>query len=376
MKPMKIGFNSRVLNTTHLRGWSRYAYNLLVELAKTENEVLLISDQTMNSQWIPNSKNLRPLIYQDSPYIKWEQSSLLKICKKENIDILHAPANYGLPFFGNFKKILTLHDSIEKSFYGDKKKWTQKLHFDHIKTRGLHKVSQWAADQIITVSEHAKNDIHTHYNIPLDKITVIYEAADPIFHEKNKLSFQELKKIFPEIHENYFFYIGGLEERKNINLLLETFALRKNSDEQLIVAGGTSEDIKKYKAMAHSLKLDSKIIFIGPVEDSLLPSLYSYAYCFLYPSFYEGFGLQIVESLQMDTPVLCANTSSLTEILGDNECGFSPHSKEELSNLIDKIKQSDFYTKKKQFTEERKKNFSWKKTSAQTLQVYNKVLSS
>ena len=374
MKPLKIAFNARILATNSLRGWSRYTYNLLLELAKTEHQVYLLSDQAINPQFVPESKNIHLLIEPATSYIQWEQWTQNRLCESVNADVLHGPTNYGIPFFGKTKKVLTIHDAIEKSFYDPKKSFLEKLKPTYLKMRQLNSLSQKAADRIITVSHHAKQDIHKTYDVPLEKIQVIYEAADPQFNPKAVLPLNELVKIIPRLQENYFFYVGGLEERKNIGLLLQTFALRQKKEEQLLISGGDPLWIRHYEQKAKDLQLSDRVFFTGPVEEALMPSLYRYARCFLYPSLYEGFGLQVVESLEMETPVLCANTTSLIEVLGDSECGFSPHSPHELSLLMDKMNQQDFYLRKKQYAKERSQYFSWKKTIDETLRVYQDVV--
>lgn len=376
MRPLKIAINARILATDSLRGWSRYTYNLLTEFAKTEHHILLMSDKKINPNLVPQSVNITEVIECSSPYVLWEQYTLPRLCQKNQTDILHCPTNYGLPLFCSAKKILTLHDAIEKSFYDPRKSFQEKISLNHLKIRGLHYASQWSADQIITVSQHAKEDIHKTYGVAKEKISVIYEAADPLFAINSILPFERLTQIVPQLKPNYYFYIGGLEDRKNISFLIDTMSSRKSTSEQTLIAGGSAELVDHYKNIVERAGLSQRIFFIGITEDALLPSLYHYSHCFIYPSFYEGFGLQVVESLQMDKPVLCANTTSLVEVLGDSECGFSPYSTLELSALIDRMNIPEFYQKKKVFAQNRKKDFNWKKTAQETLALYHQVLES
>jgi glycosyltransferase involved in cell wall biosynthesis len=346
LEEMRIALNARVLATEELRGWSRYAVNLLEGLLKAEHEVFLFSDKPINQKLIPHSDTFcQVTIKSGRNYFDWEQRVLPQLCAEHKIDILHCPINFGLPLFCRAKKVLTLHDAIEKAFY----------------------------DRIITVSEHAKQDIINFYGVAKNKIEVIYEGADPDFQDKNVQDFVFLKKSISGIRQPYFFYVGGLEERKNIDFLIKAWAQAQMSDYQLVIGGGTPKEIEKHKAFAEVLKTD--ILFTGYIPQNLLPSFFAQAHCFIYPSLYEGFGLQIVESLQMGTPVICSNVTSLPEILGDDECTFDPQDVSALADLINKMSDIRFYQEKKKTALRRREDFSWSKAIALTLDLYKKLLS-
>jgi glycosyltransferase involved in cell wall biosynthesis len=370
---VKVGINARILNTETLRGWSRYTHNLLKMFAKKNVDVILFSDNPINKKFVPEEYQNKIIIKKGINYLHWEQVVLPRMAKEFKVDILHCPTNYGLPFWGKFKKVLTLHDAIEKSFYDQDKNSLDKLQWNHLKIRGLHYLSQIAADAVITVSEFARKDIMTSYSLSENKIKTIYEAADEAFQASSVLPFLEFSKRSGISKEQYYLYVGGLEKRKNIELLIRLAEELRNTSVHFLIAGGERSEVEKYRSMVSDKNL-SNIIFIGYIEESLLPSLYGYSKCFIYPSFAEGFGLQVVEALQMRRPVLCSNNSSLTEVLGSEIYGFNPVELDEAKTLILKMETDDFYKQALSFVDKRRDFFNWEKTAEETLKVYTSVL--
>jgi len=370
---MKIALNARVMAAETVRGWSRYTINLLDGLMKAGHEIFLFSDQPINQKWIPHHGGFCQVTLRSGRnYLDWEQRVLARLCDEHRIDVLHCPTNYGLPFFCKAKKVLTLHDAIERAFYGNIKSLRRRLHPVEIKLRALHFLSQKAADHIITVSEHAKRDIVENYRIAPDKISVIYEAADPQFRIENAMALDDIQKQFPTLRENYFFYVGGLEERKNISTLLKGWAQAKLPGFQLVIGGGKPDEIARFRAEAQILGLE--VLFTGYVPESLLPSLYAHAQALVYPSFYEGFGLQIVEAMAMGTPVICSNAASLPEVLGDPDCLFDPRDEKQLAVLLRRMTEKDFRETKSRAVQAKGREFSWDRAARETIAIYERLI--
>lgn len=357
---MILGINARILDHDSVRGWSRYAYNLIRGLSSRNIEIKFFSDRPIHLKWIPKDRHKDIHIEVSSKYILWEQVVLKRLAERHGVSILHCPINYGLPYFGNFKKVLTLHDAIEKSYYGQFVSKKDVLLGAYLKNTLLHKISQKSADKIITVSEFAKKDIVENYKIEPSKISVIYEAADEsikVENVKEESAFIGKWKIDP----GYLFYIGGLEQRKNIPFILEL--ARKQPQQQFVVAGGGENPFKNHAPM--------NVRFIGYVPDEWLSSFYFYSKAFLYPSFQEGFGLQIVESIKLGKPALYANNSSLQEVYGSSEFGFDPNN---VDQALEKLRLLNVnYSQAVDFVRSRNQFFSWDKAIDQTLEVYRSL---
>lgn len=360
---MKIAFNARILNTKQIRGWSRYAYNLIEGLRRRGVSVVLLSDVHFKDAEIPDSLHKLLRVKPGTNYFHWEQYVLPMMTKESGADILHCPINYGLPVLGSFKKVITIHDAIDRSYYEPLLSFSEKYSYPHLKSRILHSLSHKAADRVITVSEFSKRQIEKFYHIPRSKIDVIYEGAEDHFTPENTLNAEEILQRF-HIRPGYYFYVGGLEKRKNIDLVLKAAKVLQPTGATFVIAGGKPDEFRTVAP--------SNVVFLGYVDDRYLPSLYSHSKAFVYASFEEGFGLQLVESMRLDRPAVYSNTSCLSEVYGSEDYSFCPDSVESLVNALKKI--DNEYDKAVMYVRERKLFFSWNKTVNETIKVYEKSL--
>lgn len=366
---MKVAFNARTLSTHQLRGWSRYFSNLVRELSFLDLELFLFSDRKINQDLLNGCRkeNLKIIEKKGFFYFDWEQRVLPQLCQEYKIDVLHCPINYGLPRFSSCRQVLTLHDVIDIAVSQKSSSNKQKKTFASSYIQWLHKIAVQSSDKIITVSEYSKRDILESYNLSGDKVKVIYEAADPVFHNKSG-DFNHLEEKF-HLKDPYLFYVGGFEERKNIDFLLRAFAHTKGNYKLLLAGGGSERE--RLIGLSNQLKLQNRVQFLGWVEDVDLCALYQKARAFVYPSLYEGFGLQITEAMAMGCPVLCSNQTSLPEIWGYEKSCFDPRNADKLTQLMDQcFEDESFYKSLKEWTQKRNQDFSWKKTAEETLKIY------
>lgn len=362
VKTLKVGITARILDTKQVRGWSRYTMELIRGLVQKNIQVVLLSDKPINES-LYESEKVNLVCQPGRSYFDWEQRILPKMAEMQQLDILHCPINYGLPVLGKTKKILTIHDAISKAFHDPQKSFFEKWTPTDRKIRFYHWLSQKAADAVITVSEHAKADLIKHYGIPQEKIKVIYEGADQHFSEKFVKPFDEIKKKYPTFVKDALFYVGGFEERKNIDGLVAAYAQSKKN-KPLVLAGQGSQLVK-----------EDNILSIGYVDDEDLPSLYYYCFAFIYPSYYEGFGLQAVEAMQMKKPVLVSANTSLKEVVAQDECTFDPYSQQSIVEKINWLFTEANTAELSEASFQRAKRFSWEQCINETLTLYEKVLS-
>lgn len=316
---MKVAFNARLLSSPTIRGWNRYTINLLAELSSLGVELFLYSDQPLHESHLARlpKDSYRVRISPPMRYITWEQYWLPKQCEKDKVDILHCPMNFGLPWSSPCPRILTLHDAIDQVYYSQNIPWYHKLSLANVQTRTYHWVARNRAEHIITVSQYSKQDLVQYLHIPEEKITVIYEAADASFHRQITQAERSRIRNKYQIYRPYIFYVGGWERRKNIPFLVNAFAQANLSEVDLVLAGGQSEQYTALMQLAESLEIAERVKLLGWVDDTDLPALYAEALCFVYPSEYEGFGLQLCEAMTVGCPVLAARSSCLPEILGE-----------------------------------------------------------
>jgi len=233
------------------------------------------------------------------------------------------------------------------------------------------------ADMIIAVSENTKKDIINCFNISSDKIQVVYEGVDDFFkiiNDKGRL--EQVRKKY-NISKDFILNVSMITPRKNLITLIKAFKLLRDSKNikcQLVIAGGKGwwyEDVFK---TVSALRLEDEVIFTGYVPDEDLLYLYNAATLFAYPSLYEGFGLPILEAMSCGCPVVASNVSSIPEVCEDAALMINPKDVEELSQAMYKLiiegSLRQMLIKKGL---ERVKQFSWRKTAEQTLEIYNKL---
>jgi alpha-1,3-rhamnosyl/mannosyltransferase len=237
-------------------------------------------------------------------------------------------------------------------------------------------------DAVIVDAAVTKKDIINKFNISPEKIHVIPLACDNRFFEvgQKKLTksenedWKELSDVLTKyslVKNSYILSVGTLEPRKNIKRLVESYIKLETEVKNkypLVIVGKN--------AWADALPKESNIHLTGYVEDQDLPYLYAGAKCFVMPSLYEGFGLPVLESMASGTPVVCSDSSSLSEIGGDDVHYIQdPEDVESIRVIVSHLLDSDSTDLKKVAASafNRAKGFSWERTAKETLEVYNLV---
>ncbi len=374
---MRIGINARLLRDPTTRGWNRYTVNLVAELLRLGVELILYCDQPPHPDHLAHFEPGRYTVVQSPPmrYALWEQVWLPRQCARDRIDVLHSPYNYSLPWSSICPRVLTLHDAIDAVYYGRRTSWTDNFSPRSLKWR-LH---NWAAiaraNRIITVSNHAKRDLVEALGIPAAKIAIIYEAADPRFGQRVSGDSIEGARRKYELPVRYVFYVGGWERRKNIPFMMREFAAANLDGVNLVLGGGTEPQHSDLTRLARELRIDDRATMLGWIDDEDLPAIYSGALCFVYPSEYEGFGLQLCEAMATGCPTFAARASSLPEVLGDGGETFALDSSGALAGLLQRVStDGDFRKSLSERARARSLEFSWADTARQTLSVYESLL--
>jgi glycosyltransferase involved in cell wall biosynthesis len=286
----------------------------------------------------------------------------------DKIDIFHF-SDPSIFVEGRYKSIVTLHDlSI---FYNSD--WARKTTVDFYR-KNINNILN-KASKVIAVSNFTKNDAIKILNIDEKKITVVYEGVGGIFCPN--LSKNYLKEKFKL--ENYILYVGALSVRKNIIGLLSAYSklnieLRKKYN--LVLVGASKDDVffDKLNKAIKDFKISDQVKQFTKVTNNDLPKIYSGAKLFVYPSFFEGFGLPILESLSCGVPVVTSNTSSLPEVVGSAGILVNPENIEEIKLAMERMLLDDeFYRGFKNKCLEQASKFKWQKTAKETMAVYEEV---
>jgi len=368
---MKVGITAEALSSKGA-GIGTYDYNLIKNLNEFnecrfslmlyENDILFPS---IDKIIISNPFYKISKLYLWHPYL-----SIILNSKNYNLDIIHS-LNQGPAFFKLKKQkyIITIHDILPIVF-PRMRPFNIFLIYKSLLPRTLKN-----AHKTIAVSISTKQDLMKYFNVPEDKIRVIYEAADEKFKPLNNDKVNEVKKKY-HLNFSFILYVGGLAAHKNISILIKSFYKIKNKGitHKLIIAGTKRWKYKEIFEIITKLNLQNDVIFTGYFPEEDLPALYNAADLFVYPSLYEGFGLPPLEAMACGTPVITSNTSSLPEVVGDAGIMIDPYDVDGLADAMYEVLRNDGLREKMVKSGlERAKTFSWKKTARETLKVYEEV---
>lgn len=371
---MKIGIDARAAIWYRGTGIGTYTYQLSRHLFDT------VVGDSLRFFW-PGDEFRDLDISHDEVFRKveknkdkfWEEVHIPHVIRHEGIDVYHVPQNgIGLPTQKSCRFIATVHDLIPYISPETVGKGYLRIFIEEM-PRILETV-----DHIIAPSRCTARDLVQIADVPEDKITVIYEAAEPIYRPLDKNQARQYMMEKYGIHKPYVLYIGGFSPRKNVRLLIHAFhqIIRYLPQEFcLVLPGKQSKDFTDLDILVAARGLPEKVYFIGFVDVDDMPWIYNGASAFVYPSLYEGFGLPPVEAMACGTPTLVSDTSSLPEVVGDGALLFSPVRADQLSDLLYTVLTNpELAHELTQKGLERANSFSWLRAAQKTWEVYRLAL--
>lgn len=316
---MKVFVNARFL-TQSITGVQRFA----IELSKRLKNYSDIDVEFLAPKDIIHTDLARELGVKRIGYLKghlWEQIDLPLYLKQNKNPLLLSLCSTAPIFYRN--QIVSHHDityirypeSFSKKFAG--------LY------RSIIPLMLKNSKKIITVSEFSKSEISNYFKIPKEKFVVIYNGVD-----KEKFNFSETKDSEALV---YILAVSSRNFHKNFQGLIESFNNVKNNIENVslyIVGGSDIKSFNNVELSLENLKQEKRIHFLGRVDDEELVKLYQNASLFVFPSFYEGFGIPPLEAQACGCPVIASDKASMPEVLSDSVLYFDPFSKEQLSEKI------------------------------------------
>ena len=274
----------------------------------------------------------------------WRSSWVKKDLKKLKIDLYHG-LSHEIPIGiqkSNIRSVVTIHDLIHERYPGQYNSIDVKIYNKKFRYACQH------ADKIIAISEQTKEDILEFYKTPAEKIAVTYQSCNPSFGELLPEVQKRIMQLKYELPPRFFLYVGSIIERKNLlNLCKAVFILRNESETPLVVIGDGGKYKQQVKDFIKQNGLEKKIIFLSEKSSAIssktfqsgedLPAIYQSATAMIYPSFFEGFGIPVLEALWSRLPVITSNVSSLPEVGGDAVYYVNPQSAEEIAAGMKKI---------------------------------------
>jgi glycosyltransferase involved in cell wall biosynthesis len=277
-------------------------------------------------------------------------------------DILFCPANIAPIYLPKKKKlVLTIHDVAFLTYSASFS------NFFRIYYKFIMPIIIKRADRIITVSIYSKNEIEKYYPISKGKIKVI-----SLGYDKNFVKFDNKKK------KNQILYVGSMNDRKNFLGVLKAFELLNNDLYHLLIVGNFSSNFnigEESEILIKKAKLNPSIEFKSNISNNELINYYNESELFIFPSFYEGFGLPVLEAMACGTPVICSDSSSIPEVGGEAVIYCNPYDINDIKEKIEFVlKDASLQQEMIKKGLERAQLFSWDKSAQEHMKVFEEVL--
>ncbi len=369
---MRIGLDARYVYD-HFPGIGRYTANLAAALGRLEHGHTLA---VLYNPALPNTRHDLVALLGDlgpvelvqtnvRPFSLAEQIALPRLARTLQLDLLHSPY-YIKPYAGlPCPSVVTIYDLLG-------------LHLPQTLSRQgrlFYRVAMGLAVRssqgIITISRNAQEALIRAYNIPPERITVTLLAANGRFRPQTESAVAAVRAKYG-LSARYLLYVGANKPHKNLERLVQAWArVTPQQPAVLLLAGHYDPRYPQVQQLAADPALRDRIMRIQNVAEADLPALYAGATAFVFPSFYEGFGLPPLEAMACGVPVICADASSLPEVVGDAAVMFDPYAVDALAAAIQRV--LDAPALRADLRErglQRAQAFSWEQTARQTLQVY------
>lgn len=372
---MQIALNAQLLNLSHSyrgAGVSNYCRHLLTHLG-----ALPLADHVFTAFVNPGTTPLAGIKLQHTslplqhPFLRivWEQTLFPLALRQQPFDIVHGMVNV-LPLATETPTVVTVHDLSflrmpEK--FRPAKRWylTQ-----------LCRSSVAKASHIIAVSRQTAADLHHFWQVDLAKISVIYNGVGAEFTPAPATQVAAFRQA-RNLPARFFLYVGTLEPRKNLPLLVRAYARWRaqtttaNQAVALVIAGAKGWFYEQIFALVRELQLSDVVLFPGYVPSDELPDWYRAAEAFIYPSLFEGFGLPVLEAMACGVPVICSDTGSLVEVAGAAALTFPAHDEAGLVKRLHELMQDT--TARHDLVQAgcaRAQQFSWEQAALTTVELY------
>ena len=377
---MKIGIDARTLSNR--RGIGNVVFHLLHGLSRIpfDCSFIIYVDDIKSSELCPKHSRFTVKVLRPKFYPFWEQISLPICVFQDKLDILHCPGNSApIVTLGRVKLVLSVMDVMFMFSAGQLPKspsWYQRFGREYLKY--VVPVAAKHATKIITISAASRNDICQYIDVPVDRVSVIWLAANSACSRVCDLhSLISLRNRYG-ISEPFILALGAIDPRKNTETVLRSFArfkLQHICDVKLVVVGLPEKGIEKYIQLATLLGIANEVVFAGFVTEEDLVGFYNAAELFVYPSLYEGFGLPVLEAMICGTPVITSPCGSIPEIAGDAALMVDPHDVDTIAAAMMKVMtDKEFHDNYVQKGKRRAELFSWQLAAEKTFAVYQAAM--
>ena len=305
---------------------------------------------------------------EDRFYRLWLDCWLPFEIARRRIDLFHGPS-YLLPRTRRARTVVTIHDLAHEK----RPEWAPACSPEFARRA---RESARRADAVIAVSRATRRDVVEIYGVPEERVEVIYEGVDPSFRPIEDRAAIEDFRIRRGLPERFILSVLSLSPRKNLPGLMRAFGrfMKSSGLPHHLVVAGKSYGANGPRHEAETLGIADRFRFIEYVPGEELPLLYNAAELFVFPSFYEGFGLPPVEALACGCPVVSSRAGSLPEVLGDAARYFDPGNAEEMADALACAAREGRTRDARDRGLARALGFSWDKAAQETVRLYERIL--
>lgn len=340
---MRIAVNTRFLLHNQLEGIGTFSHQVLQRLVRQhpEHEFIFIFDRPWHEEYIYADNVIPVAAFPQARhpilFYWWFEWSLPRVFKKMKADLFFSPDGY-LSLRGNLPQYPVFHDLAFEHYPEDVPKLAS-LHYRHYFPRYAEK-----AKRLLTVSEFSKKDIVQQYGVSQDKIDVVYNGADELYEPVGIEGVTKVQEAYAEGKE-FFLYVGALHQRKNISRLLKAYLTyldtcnsKAEEAKHLVIVGrkawGTSEMEEVYEA---DTRLQSHVHFTGRLSLEDLAKVMGSAFCHVNVSYFEGFGIPVLESMKCGVPVVTSQNSPMEEVAGAAAITIDPFDIMSISKALERM---------------------------------------
>ena len=369
---LKIAVNTRFLLKNKLEGIGTVTYEVLRRMVKShpEDEFIFFFDRPYDPNFIQQlfGKSLEQnitLVVLSPPtrhpilIVAWFEFSVKRALDKYRPDVFFSTDGF-CSLRTNVKTVVLIHD-IAYQHFPEQVSFLIRKFYQNFQHRYLQK-----ANQVITVSHFVKNDLVDKLGISPDKITVAHNACSSDFQPIDNFSKKEIREKYAD-GKPYFFYVGAVHPRKNIHGLITAFSIFKketNAPHQLLIGGRFAWQTGAVKTAFDESQFQEDIHFLGYVSEEVLPKLVGAAFAFVYVSFFEGFGLPLLEAMKCDVPVITSNVSSMPEVAGEAALLVNPEEVENIAKAMLQFFEDENLRQEKIIAGRlQRQKFSWEKSA-------------
>jgi glycosyltransferase involved in cell wall biosynthesis len=371
-----VGLNLVFLVPNETGGMEIYARHLIESLQRVRPDIRLTAFVNRNAAgqhgpWqdiahvtVPvNSRNRVAWVLAD-------QLLVPPLARRAKVDLLHSPANIAPAWGGPYRRLLTVHDLIHKTF--------PEAH-EGMKARAVGMIMPRAirrSHRLITDSQAAKDDVVTLLNEPPDKVDVIPLGLDQP-HPERALPEQEIRGWLDLGDRQVVLSLSAKRPHKNLKRLLDaTASIPAERRPVLVIPGYPTWYEQELEQHARDKGIADDARLLGWIDERQLEGLYAVASCVVFPSLYEGFGLPVLEAMPRGVPVACSNTTSLPEVAGDAALLFAPERADEIRDAMERLLSDPSEAERlRERGRERVKQFTWDETARLTAETYERTLS-